>query len=160
MPPDLLADPACRDTITGALGDYLEINWHSATTKALGWEALKAVMCEACLGVTYGVWRQLELNLGAQKHRLAVLQGSGETSQELRQKMLQVRTLNGDLAANRQDVLEVFVEHLRVVYSAGVAGPPEWIGGYLGGVGLPKLVPELVQELETEIDMEELRVAI
>ncbi|KAJ1137238.1 hypothetical protein NDU88_003651 [Pleurodeles waltl] len=47
-------------------------------------------------------------------------------------------------------------EHLRGVYSAGVAGPPERLGGYLDGVRLPKLAPELVQELESEIDVEEL----
>ncbi|KAJ1116887.1 hypothetical protein NDU88_005092 [Pleurodeles waltl] len=78
MPPDLLVDPACQEAIAGALVDYLECNLHSATTKELGWEALKAVIHGACMGVTYGVQRQLEATLGAQDRRLAVLQGSGD----------------------------------------------------------------------------------
>ncbi|KAJ1157062.1 hypothetical protein NDU88_009777 [Pleurodeles waltl] len=55
MPPDLLMDLACRKALAGALADYLETYWNSATTKALGWEALKVVMHGACMVVTYGV---------------------------------------------------------------------------------------------------------
>ncbi|KAJ1216089.1 hypothetical protein NDU88_003695 [Pleurodeles waltl] len=73
------------------LVDSLEFNWQSATTKALGWEALKAVTSGACMGVTYGVRCQLEATLGLQERRLAVLRGSGETLQEVREEMLQVQ---------------------------------------------------------------------
>ncbi|KAJ1100321.1 hypothetical protein NDU88_005407 [Pleurodeles waltl] len=91
VPPDLLADPACRETTVSVLMDYVEFNCQSATTKALGWEALKAVMRAACVGVTCGVRCQLEATLGMQERKLTVLQDSGETSQEVRQEMLQVQ---------------------------------------------------------------------
>ncbi|KAJ1150546.1 hypothetical protein NDU88_003337 [Pleurodeles waltl] len=55
MPPDLLVDPVCREATRSALMDYLEFNWQSTTTKALGWEALQIVMRGACMGVTCGV---------------------------------------------------------------------------------------------------------
>ncbi|KAJ1141660.1 hypothetical protein NDU88_007988 [Pleurodeles waltl] len=70
-----------QEAIVCVLTDYLEFNWQSATTKALGWEALKAVMRGACMGVTCGVQRQLDTTLGAQECKLAVLQGSEEKSQ-------------------------------------------------------------------------------
>ncbi|KAJ1170510.1 hypothetical protein NDU88_002385 [Pleurodeles waltl] len=160
MPPDYLTDSACHNALASTLTNDLKANWSSATTKALGWEALKAVMRGACMSSTYGVRRQLEATLGSKEHRLAVLQGSGVTSQEVRQELLQVRTSDGDLVTNHQDVLEVFVELLCGVYSARAVGTLGQIEEYLDGLGLPRLPPGLLQELACEIHMEELGVAI
>ncbi|KAJ1190926.1 hypothetical protein NDU88_000245 [Pleurodeles waltl] len=79
MSSEVLTYPEGRETLSHVVTDYLTANSGSTAHRATEWEAMKAVIWEACMGLTYGVRKQLQSELRRDAVHLAALQAQDLT---------------------------------------------------------------------------------
>ncbi|KAJ1117102.1 hypothetical protein NDU88_005302 [Pleurodeles waltl] len=95
--PVLLGDLEYKKDLQGVLDGYLLINWGTAATQGLEWEALKVVIRGESLSKTYGIRQRLDRQLTQQEEVLAAIQRQVDSGNALEVDCLEVRDRIVDL---------------------------------------------------------------